>query len=262
MCGDHYTLLTKHCLTVDNRFIIITPVYNAVKYIDECLDSLLSQAYDNYEICVIDDCSTDGTWNRILQKQNNSNARMNICRNEYRIGSPLANIVKGIELFALDGEDIVAIVDGDDSLSHNAVLSDLNEVYQDTGVYMTYGQFVPLSGKYAPYCKEITDTVNYRKDEDWRASHLKTFKRKLWDRIKDDDLRDKNGDYYKFIGDAAFMYPMVEMCGTEHMRFISKVNYRYNDLNPLNELTTNRSEQLRLSEEIWAKPCYKKVDKL
>jgi len=40
---------------------IIIPVYNSVKYIKSCLDSILSQDFFDYEIILIDDGSTDGS---------------------------------------------------------------------------------------------------------------------------------------------------------------------------------------------------------
>lgn len=40
-------------------FSILVPVYNAEKYINECLDSLVLQSFDGYEIILIDDGSTD-----------------------------------------------------------------------------------------------------------------------------------------------------------------------------------------------------------
>ena len=38
---------------------IIIPVYNSEKYLKQCLDSILAQAFDDFEILLIDDGSTD-----------------------------------------------------------------------------------------------------------------------------------------------------------------------------------------------------------
>lgn len=43
------------------KFSIIIPVYNVEKYIGKCLDSVMSQTYNDYEILVIDDGSTDNS---------------------------------------------------------------------------------------------------------------------------------------------------------------------------------------------------------
>ena len=40
---------------------IIIPMYNAEKYIGDCLDSILTQTFDDYEVIVVDDASTDNS---------------------------------------------------------------------------------------------------------------------------------------------------------------------------------------------------------
>ena len=41
---------------------IIIPMYNTEKYIVECLESIRAQTFKNFEVIVIDDCSTDGSY--------------------------------------------------------------------------------------------------------------------------------------------------------------------------------------------------------
>ena len=38
---------------------VVIPLYNAEKFIGDCLDSLLAQTFQNFEVIVADDCSTD-----------------------------------------------------------------------------------------------------------------------------------------------------------------------------------------------------------
>lgn len=46
---------------------IIIPVYNAEKYIERCIDSILSQTYDNWEVIAVNDGSTDKTLEKLNQ---------------------------------------------------------------------------------------------------------------------------------------------------------------------------------------------------
>ena len=39
---------------------VIVPVYNAEKYLSKCLDSIISQTYENWECIIVNDASPDG----------------------------------------------------------------------------------------------------------------------------------------------------------------------------------------------------------
>lgn len=245
---------------IDNKFIVVVPVYNAENYIGKCLESILSQDYKNYNLIVIDDCSTDNTYS-VLQKIHKEYA-FGLIRNDVRLRSPLANFIKGIELCSKDKEDIVVTVDGDDYLSGCHVLSYLNGVYQDEDIYMTYGQYEPLSKTYSNYCKPISNTRAYRRSGKWVTSALRTVKRKLFDKIDRDDLKTSDGEYYKASGDSAYMYPIIEMAGKEHIKFIDKILYMYNDLYPGNEMKTDTVRQLATAKEIREKATYPELGKI
>lgn len=244
---------------IDNKFIIIVPVYNGSEYIEKCLVSILKQTYKNYKLIVVDDCSTDSTLNIVHDIMIKSNFSFRYIKNDKRIGSPLANFIKGLRLLSNDDNDILITVDGDDWLYNDNVLNYLNEIYQNEDVYMTHGSFIPLSGNYGKYGAMIPDFRSYRKENTWLASHLRTFKRKVWNLLKDDDLRDNDGEYYRTAGDAAILYPILEMCGTKHARFINDILYVYNDLNPTNEMKICQEEQLRVLNIIKNKPQYNEI---
>lgn len=48
---------------------IVTPCYNHEKYLDEYFEGLLSQSYENIELIIFDDGSSDGSWEKILSYQ-------------------------------------------------------------------------------------------------------------------------------------------------------------------------------------------------
>lgn len=247
-----------------NKFNIIVPVYNSEKWIGGCIESILSQDYLNYDVLVINDCSTDDTWGVIKEYP------VFAITNRKRLGA-LENIVRGIKLI---GEDIIVTVDGDDRLADDKVLSHLDSLYTND-VWMTYGSFLPVSGKYKNTCQAFdkmrvpceegwlvdaqTTPAEYRRSGYWVTSHLRTFRKSLWDRIEDKDLRGDDGQYFKVAWDLAFMYPMIEMADG-HVRFIDKILYLYNDLNPICDGTINTSEQLRITELIQNRKQYAKID--
>ena len=45
-----------HVERIKNLVSIVVSNYNNEKYIEECLDSLINQSYENIEIIIIDDC--------------------------------------------------------------------------------------------------------------------------------------------------------------------------------------------------------------
>lgn len=71
-------------------------VYNGQQYLQEAIDSILSQTFSNFIFLIIDDCSTDNTSN-ILQQYASSDPRIKIIRNETNMGLT-ASLNKGIKL--------------------------------------------------------------------------------------------------------------------------------------------------------------------
>ena len=70
--------------------------YNGSKYIREQIDSILAQTYQDFELIVCDDCSTDDTW-QVLQEYAEKDNRIKIFENETNIGFK-KNFEKAISL--------------------------------------------------------------------------------------------------------------------------------------------------------------------
>jgi glycosyltransferase involved in cell wall biosynthesis len=213
---------------MNNRFLILVTQRNAVAFIKKCLDSVMQQTYKNYIVPIMDDASDDGTWEIVCQYPEPFYGIRNFVPNEWWC----VNFIRGINSFSQDG-DILVLLSGDDWLYSNDVLEYLNNVYQDKDIWLTYGSFVSSSGAIgADFCKPLTDTKTYRRSGKWFTSHLITCRIELWRKIKYEDLL-YQGHLPNHSFDNAFMYPMVEMAGLKHTKYIEKVLYVYNDQNPL-----------------------------
>lgn len=90
---------------------VIVPVYNAERYLPECLDSLLVQTYQNFELLLVDDGSPDKCW-EILQQYAAQDARVRIFRKENGGVSAARNFglqqAKGEYIGFVDSDDFVA----------------------------------------------------------------------------------------------------------------------------------------------------------
>ena len=68
---------------------ILIPVFNREDFISECIQSALDQDYENIEIIIVDNCSTDRTWH-ICQQFADAHGQIKAYRNEDNIG-PVEN---------------------------------------------------------------------------------------------------------------------------------------------------------------------------
>jgi len=91
---------------------VIVPAYNVEKYIQRCIDSIVSQTFKEYEIIVVNDCSTDCTA-QIIETYYNDNAQIKMIHHEENKGlGPARNTgidhAKGEYIFFVDSDDWIA----------------------------------------------------------------------------------------------------------------------------------------------------------
>lgn len=88
---------------------IITPTFNSEKFISETISSVLNQTYANWEMIIVDDCSSDKTL-EIITKFANSDSRIKSFQLEKNFG---AGIARNKALEFADGK-YIAFLDADD----------------------------------------------------------------------------------------------------------------------------------------------------
>jgi glycosyltransferase involved in cell wall biosynthesis len=144
------------------KFSIIIPVYNSAKYLTESLDSILSQSYEDYEVIIVDDGSTDES-DVICDEYVSKDIRFKVIHKS----NEGVSYARNVALDNISGEWVV-FLDSDDML-HEAALAVLNEKIKNDpeldvvqfGVtrrpfgtsFIDYSKVNVISGTPEEYCK-------------------------------------------------------------------------------------------------------------
>jgi len=100
---------------------IITANYNASKYIDKTIQSVIKQTYSNWELIIVDDCSTDNSV-IIIKKYQEFDKRIKLLKLEKNSGAAIARN-KAIEVAK---GDFIAFLDSDDRWIENKLEIQVN----------------------------------------------------------------------------------------------------------------------------------------
>ena len=104
---------------MDAKVSVIVPLYNAEKYIAECLDSLLAQTFTDFEIIVVDDCSTDSSAAIVESYREKFGGRLTFTRLKKNSGN--AGYSARNRGFNCSRGEYVFFVDADDTLTKTAL---------------------------------------------------------------------------------------------------------------------------------------------
>jgi glycosyltransferase involved in cell wall biosynthesis len=124
---------------------IITPTYNHENYIAECIESVLCQTYENWEMIIVDDASTDKT-PYIVEQYAKKDSRIKFIRNEKNNGPLFLDVNYNLALKEAKGEWI-GYLEGDDVFVYKSLeirVNALNELSEEqrkniSMVYERYG---------------------------------------------------------------------------------------------------------------------------
>jgi hypothetical protein len=141
----------------------------------------------------------------------------------------------------LSPDTVCACLDGDDWLAGKYALRRI-AVAHASGKWATYGSFRNSDG--SPGFADAYGPGEAYRTSHWRATHLKTFRAGLFQRIADVDLQypaDAGGRCVPFgdhvamrwidrADDPAFMYPILEMAGYDRTEYVRDITYIYNEV--------------------------------
>lgn len=219
---------------MDNRFVILVGSYNNEKWVSQNIESVLKQTHKNFRLVYYNAASTDKTY-EIAKSYADRDNRINLQSTAVR--NLKTWFFHNLPFFeTVYDNDIVCVLDGDDFLSSEDVLHYLNEVYNQTNCWMTYGGMLCwLGGDKTQEAfpqnsippQVVFDQKLYRKDL-WRYSHMRTCRGFLWNRIPAENFTsDHDGNFFT-LDDLCTVYSMLEMCPAHKIFRVDQPIYIWN----------------------------------
>ena len=121
-------------------FSVIMSVYNCELYINETIKSVIKQAYKNWELIIVDNCSTDKTVS-LLNNFQSMNDNIKVYINESNSGGPA--VPRNIGIQKSKGK-FIAIISGHCIPKNNFWISNLLKNFTNQKIAAVYGKQEPL----------------------------------------------------------------------------------------------------------------------
>lgn len=143
------------------KISIIVPVYNVEKYLRQCIESILSQTYKNYEIVLIDDGSQDGSsvicdeYSMKFQNIKVSHIKNSGLSNARNVGIDMS---KGEYLMFLDSDDYWDCSDGLEN-----IVQSLNSNSDTDLLIFRYKKYYEKTSAYELSSRDLNESYNYKK---------------------------------------------------------------------------------------------------
>ena len=236
---------------------VIMPIYNCISYIAQAIDSILNQTFTDFELIIIDDCSTDGTAGVV---DGYTDKRINFITKPKKTGLVASlntglSLAKGQYIARMDGDDISAperlqkqvdfLVQHRDVMLCGTAYELLNArqiVSYPAGhddIKLALLEYCPLGHPTVMICNDFLQDHNLRYNPDFEAAE----DYELWTRLI-------------WLGKAANM-PDVLLTYRDHP-------LQYSNSNKSNQVKNSHLSRINMLAKVWDKasitdPCTREV---
>lgn len=199
------------------KFSVLIAHYNNAPFFKQCYESLRKQTYQNFEIILVDDCSTDNSLYEI-EDFTKGDTRVNIFKNTENKG---VGFTKKRCVEEATGE-ICGFVDPDDALTPDALEKNIAE-YHDKNTIATYSQCYVCDEKLNikkifPNTRKIKNNNKLFFNIHFEVAHFFTFKKEAY--LKTEGINEN----YKVVEDIDLYLKLYEI---GNFKFINKPLYLY-----------------------------------
>lgn len=204
----------------------IVPAYNC--HVNACalIDSLIRQHNSSWHCTIIDDCSDDDTaaaFDAAISTHASHAHHFNVIKNDFRLFA-LRNVVE--HAFHTADDEIIACLDGDDSLCNDMTVDRVIDTYRDDRVDVAWTAHRWNRGGINISCvlPDAVDPYQWK----WCSSHLKTFRTNTIKRVNVLNFKNMDAQWFERGYDQALMLPILFNARKRKRVYIDSVCYAYN----------------------------------
>lgn len=203
------------------KLVFITPAYNAEPHLKDLVESLQEQTNDNWELIIIDDISTDNTY-EYSKKLSNTDNRIKVIKNSEKCWA-LKNVIKTARNFENEEDVIIATLDGDDSLCNENTVDLILSQYENKNLdsLWTAHSWDINSMNISNNLPENINPYHFP----WVSSHLKTWRANILKEISDENFKDLDGKWFKRGYDQALYLPILYK--SKERKYLNEICYLY-----------------------------------
>lgn len=202
---------------------IIVPVYNVNKYLDKCIQSILSSSYNNIELLLIDDGSTDNSL-IICKKWAQTDNRIQVIHQDNSGAGAARN--KGLEIAQ---GDFITFVDSDDYINQNMYFELIKHFDDDVDIVEC--DYVLAYDDYAHF-KQDNNLIEHFSMKEAMKLHIedKMFKQLIWNKVyRKSILKNVIFPLEKKIDDEYWTYKAIG--NSKNLVHVHKEYYAYRQQN-------------------------------
>jgi glycosyltransferase involved in cell wall biosynthesis len=239
------------------KLVIVSTFWNSEDYVADCIKSIKNQYYGNFVAYMVDDMSTDNSYNVALEAIDGDERFVLIKNTEKKYKTK--NFIDVINNPDIDWDDVIIEIDGDDQLSDNFVLGLINKIYVNEDIWICGSKWMDKDGVVGNYGKF---SANKARIKSWNFSHMRTYRAFLFRMIKEEHLMFE-GEYFKAGCDIGAGIPMLEMAGDAHFYYLDQVTYIYTWHDNQSYSNTNsfgdNTLQSKIASYVYKLPRYENV---
>lgn len=220
----------------DYKFAIIVPNYNndhgeykGKTFFQNCIESVLNQTYKNFELIIVDDCSTDTSVETVEKYVDKRIHLIKNIRKRYNGGS--RNV--GIEYAKTTDANYICFLDSDDWWKTNEVLEMINKKLYNHEMLIMGAEMLYPSGTTHTQSNKFTDykDVFLCLNKVWCTA---------WSRV----IRIDKIVYFcedTLMEDRVWSYKQADNCNFDKIVHLNKICYVWNRLNTSNSVSMSGS---------------------